>query len=128
VRNHVTLTARVLPGIAIHSTAIALVGAAIACLAAGCSPGADYPSIFPAVHDMPPPRAEAPLDPQQVQRATEDLIGDRNRLNGEAQGAPGKASANPAPKPPNSATAAKKTPAKPSPAATGNQTAGAETK
>ncbi len=52
----------------------------------GCSPGADYPSIFPAVHDMPPPRADTPMDPNQVQQATEDLITDRNRLSAEAQG------------------------------------------
>jgi len=101
----------------------------MACFAmSGCSPGTDYPSIFPAVHDMPPPRTEAPLDAQQVQQATEDLISDRNRLNSEAQGASGKASANPTPKPPNSAKAAKKTPASPAPAAASTQTAGAETK
>jgi len=110
-----------------------LVVAAIACLAvSGCSPGVDYPSIFPAVHDMPPPRTEAPLDAQQVQQATEDLISDRNRLNGGAQGAQGakdKASANQPPKPPNSAAVAKKTPASSSPAAASTQqTAGAETK
>jgi hypothetical protein len=52
----------------------------------GCSPGADYPSIFPAVHDMPPPRADTPMDANQVQQATEDLITDRNRLSAEAQG------------------------------------------
>lgn len=52
-----------------------------------CSPGADYPSIFPAVHDTPPPRAETPMDANQVQQATEDLITDRNRLSAEAQGA-----------------------------------------
>lgn len=60
---------------------------ALAALAlSGCSPGADYPSIFPAVHDMPPPRADTPMDPNQVQQATEDLITDRNRLSAEAQG------------------------------------------
>ncbi len=52
----------------------------------GCSPGADYPSIFPAVHDMPPPRADTPLDAIQVQQATEDLFTDRNRLSAVAQG------------------------------------------
>ena len=52
----------------------------------GCSPGADYPSLFPAVHDMPPPRADTPMDDNQVQQATEDLISDRNRLSAEAQG------------------------------------------
>jgi hypothetical protein len=61
--------------------------AAMGLLVSGCSPGADYPSIFPAVHDMPPPRADTPLDPLQVQQATEDLITQRNHLNGEAQGA-----------------------------------------
>ena len=55
----------------------------------GCSPGADYPSIFPAVHDMPPPRADTPMDANQVQQATEDLITDRNRLSAEAQGGGG---------------------------------------
>ncbi len=60
---------------------------ALAALAlSGCSPGADYPSIFPAVHDMPPPRADTPMDPDQVQQATEDLITDRNHLSAEAQG------------------------------------------
>jgi hypothetical protein len=59
--------------------------AAIACLlVAACSPGVDYPSIFPAVHDMPPPRADAPMDQLQVQKATEDLITQRDHLNAEA--------------------------------------------
>jgi hypothetical protein len=62
-------------------------------LVSACSPGADYPSIFPAVHDMPPPRADTPLDPVQVQQATEDLITERNHLNGEAQGTAAKDSA-----------------------------------
>jgi hypothetical protein len=59
--------------------------ALVACLlVAACSPGAEYPSIFPAVHDVPPPRAEAPMDPLQVQKATEDLITQRDHLNAEA--------------------------------------------
>ncbi len=58
----------------------------IACLVlAACSPGADYPSLFPAVHDTPPPRTDTPLDANQVQQATEDLISARDRLNTEAQ-------------------------------------------
>jgi hypothetical protein len=68
--------------------------AAAVCLAtslSACSPGADYPTaaptLFPAIHDMPPPRAEAPLNPVQVQQATEDLISERDRLNGGTQGA-----------------------------------------
>jgi hypothetical protein len=125
-----TLIARILTGSAGRSAAIALAVAVAACLTlSGCSPGADYPSLFPAVHDMPPPRADATLDAQQVQQATEDLISDRNRLNSEAQGAPAKAPLNLAPKSPNSAAAAKKAKAKsPPPATPGTQTAGAETK
>lgn len=53
---------------------------------AGCSPAGDYHSIFPAVEDVPPPRADTPMDANQVQRATEDLITDRNRLSAEAGG------------------------------------------
>jgi len=40
----------------------------------GCSPGADYPSLFPAIHDMPPPRTDTTMDADQVQQATEALI------------------------------------------------------
>lgn len=50
---------------------------------AGCSP-VSYPSLFPAVEETPPARADTPLDANQVQQATEDLITDRNRLSAEA--------------------------------------------
>jgi hypothetical protein len=67
---------------------------AIACLLLGaCSPGADYPSLFPSVHDIPPPRNDTPLDRNQVQQATEDLISARDRLSAEAQGASAKTAA-----------------------------------
>ena len=70
-----------------------LVVAAVAGLVlAACSPGADYPSLFPSVHDIPPPRTDTPLDSNQVQQATEDLISARDHLSAEAQGAPGKTS------------------------------------
>lgn len=72
-----------------------VIAAATAFVMSGCSPGADYPSIFPAIHDMPPPRAETPLDPVQVQQATEDLITERNHLTAEAQGPGQKATADP---------------------------------
>ncbi len=116
--------------------------AAAACfLVAGCSPGVDYPSIFPAVHDMPPPRADAPMDPDQVQQATEALITERNHLTAQSQGAAqgtGQAtnSTNPPAKPPatkgqtgaaggtNGAASGNTQGA----AAAGTQTAGAETK
>ena len=88
---------------------------------------------------MPPPRADAPMDPNQLQQATEDLITDRNHLNAEMQNnGPGKASTNP---PGNTKDSAKSPPpAKSQPAAAapgstqgasgvaGAQTAGAETK
>ncbi len=82
----------------------------------GCSPGADYPSIFQAVHNTPPPGADTTLDADQVQQATETLITERNQLSAAAQ-----------------ASGQTKTPANSSnPAAAGNgqggSAAGAETK
>src|SRR5262249_27643185 len=121
--------ARILTGLPAHSAIVFAVAAAACLTLSACSPGADYPSLFPAVHDMPPPRADATLDAQQVQQATEDLISDRNRLNGEVQGGQAKAPLNLAPKSANSSAAAKKATAKsPPPAAAGTQTSGTETK
>jgi hypothetical protein len=76
-----SLTGLSLTGLSL--TGLALI-TATCLLVAGCSPGADYPSIFPAVHDMPPPRTDAPMDQVQVQKATEDLISQRDHLNAEA--------------------------------------------
>lgn len=90
----------------------------------GCSPG-NYPSIFPAVEETPPPRADTPMDANQVQQATEDLISDRDRLSAEAQGS-GQSAA--------SATAAKRSAnselqnSSANAASGGTQTAGTETK
>jgi hypothetical protein len=64
--------------------AAALIAAA-ALGVSGCSPGADYPSLFPAVHDMPPPRNDTTMNPLQVQQATEDLISERNHLSAGTQ-------------------------------------------
>ncbi len=72
------------------------IAAATAFVMSACSPGADYPSIFPAIHDMPPPRADTPLDPVQVQQATEDLITARDHLTAESQAPGQKAPADPA--------------------------------
>jgi hypothetical protein len=131
-QSRATLTARTLMGLAAHSATIALGVAVAACLLSACSPGAEYTSLYPAVHDtppLPPPRTDTTLDAQQVQQATEDLISDRNRLNSQAQSGPSKAPLNLAPKSPNSAAAAKKAKAKtPPPAAASTQTAGTETK
>jgi len=129
------VTTRLLMGF-VPGGPVPLALAAVACLLlCGCSPGADYPSLFPAIHDMPPPRADTTLDPVQVQQATEDLITQRNHLTAEAQGAGQKNSPNP------SASAAN-APAANNPAASrqaaasgggdgdanGARTAGAETK
>jgi hypothetical protein len=73
--------------------------ATVACFVlAACSPGADYPSLFPSVHDSPP-RTDTTLDSNQVQQATEDLISARDRLSAEAQDAQGKKSTKPTAKP-----------------------------
>ena len=79
MRKRRTVAARVVAGLAL--------GAAIAALAA-CSPGADYPSIL----DKPAPRAEQPMNPDQVKQATDALISDRSRLSAGAP-APQQASA-----------------------------------
>jgi hypothetical protein len=73
---------------------LALAGACCLTLSA-CSPGANYPSLFPAIHDTPPPRSETPLDSVQVQQATEDLISARDRLSAEAQSSQNQKSAKP---------------------------------
>jgi hypothetical protein len=61
---------------------------------AGCAVEAG----FPAVHDMPAPRAETTLTPDQVKAATDSLISQREHLSTEAQGAqPLQTAATPAP-------------------------------
>jgi hypothetical protein len=78
-------------GLARCRAAACLALAGLACLVlAACSPGADYPSLFPSVHDIPPPRSDIRLDQNQVQQATEDLITARDRLTAEAQSAQAK--------------------------------------
>lgn len=72
---HRRVMTRVLPALALLASAALLV--------AGCSP-VSYPSMFPAVEQTPPPRADAPMDANQVQQATEALISDRDRLNGQS--------------------------------------------
>jgi hypothetical protein len=69
LRNRRTVAARVVAGVAL--------GASIAALVAACSPGADYPVIL----DRPVPRADQPMNPDQVKQATDALISDRNRLS-----------------------------------------------
>jgi hypothetical protein len=69
LRNRRTVAARVVAGLTL--------GASIAALMAGCSPGADYPPIL----DRPAPRAEQTMNPDQVKQATDALIADRDRLS-----------------------------------------------
>jgi outer membrane biosynthesis protein TonB len=66
---------------------LALPLATAACLLAGCSSSTvtEYPgSIFPAVQDKPPQRADTPMTQVEVQKRTEDLISQRDRLNAQA--------------------------------------------
>ena len=55
--------------------------ASVAFLVSGCSEGA----LFPAVHDMPAPRADTPLTPDQVKQATDALTSERDHLSTQAQ-------------------------------------------
>src|SRR5215469_18134323 len=87
--------------------AAAFVGLATCLVLGACSPGGDYPSLFPSVHDIPPPRADTPLDSNQVQQATEDLITARDRLTAESQGAQAKSSTGSAGSPAKAAASAK---------------------
>ena len=108
------------------SAAVAIVAVAAFALS-GCSPGSDYPSIFPVAHDAPPPRADTTMDANQVQQATESLITDRNRLSAEAQGSGQSANTSSAPatrKPPAAASSANA----PGVAAADTQTPDPETK
>ena len=60
---------------------VAALGAAAAALLAGCSPGADYPTVL----DRPTPRSET-LTPDQIKQATDALIADRDHLSAEVAG------------------------------------------
>ena len=130
-----TVIPRMPINIAPHRAAAFIALATAACLVlAACSPGADYPSLFPSVHDVPPPRADTTLDSNQVQRATEDLISARDRLSAEAQDKNStKPTAKPSGKPAAGPTAAGKqstTPvsARQTPGTDAERTAGTETK
>ena len=62
------------------------IAASVAFLVSGCSE-----ALFPAVHDMPAPRADTPLTPDQVKQATDALTSERDHLNTQIQanGQPG---------------------------------------
>jgi hypothetical protein len=128
LHNRATIIRRMLSDFAMLGVVPALVALAGACclILSACSPGANYPSLFPAVHDTPPPRSETPLDSVQVQQATEDLISARDRLSAEAQSSQNQKSAKPLASSANAA-AAKKQPVASSPAnAASRRTPGSE--
>ena len=100
--------------------------AAAAMLLSGCSPEVG----LPAVHDMPPPRAEAPLSPDQVKQATDELANERDHMstaaqrNGQANPPASKKAMAEARKKPSSTAPSATRPAAPS----GGQATGADTK
>jgi len=70
----------------LRCAAVAAAAVAAALGLAGCSSSAiDTP--YPAVHDMPAARPQPPMTPEELQRATDVLLSDRAKLNGEAQAA-----------------------------------------
>jgi hypothetical protein len=85
----------------------------VAFLVAGCAEIG-----FPAVHDMPAPRADTTMTPDQVKQATDDLVSERDRLNGSLPSAQAAAPSN-APPAKKRALPAKK-PAAKAPAAAQN--------
>jgi hypothetical protein len=106
---------------------LAALAGVLALLLAGCSQDG-----FPAVHDMPAPRADTPLSPDEVKAATDALISERDHLSSETQ-ANGQPNAPPAPpggsKPPTQKkTASGQAGAKPVATTGSTQTAGADSK
>jgi hypothetical protein len=74
---------------------------AVALGLAGCSSAIDSP--YPAVHDMPLARPQPPMTPEELKRATDVLLADRDKLSSEAQAAAAAAAAasgSPPPVPP----------------------------
>lgn len=73
------------------------VAAALALLVSGCSELG-----YPSVHDMPAPRADTTLTPDEVKQATDNLVNQREHLSTEVQqGATGTTGNPPSqPKPP----------------------------
>jgi len=52
---------------------------AVGGLPEGAPPRPETPSAYPAVHDMPPPRAETVLTSEQQKQVEDELIAARNR-------------------------------------------------
>ncbi len=96
------------------------IAAALGLLVASCSFDTDYP----AVHDMPAPRADTPLTPDQVKEVTSDLLSERNHLSTQTPGSASgdQATVKKAPLPPLTPAAAQGT------VSAGTQNAGTEAK
>lgn len=68
------------------------------------------PHQYPAVHDMPPPRASKPLSEEEQVKLEKELQATRDRQTAEtAEGQPDQKSAAPAKKPPAGAKTGQKT-------------------
>jgi hypothetical protein len=59
--------------------------AALAVVAALALSGCSVETGFPAVHDMPAPRADTTMTPDEVKQATNSLISQRDQLQTNAQ-------------------------------------------
>jgi hypothetical protein len=111
--------------------AVAVLAVAAALAVAGCS----AETGFPSVHDMPAPRADTTLTPDEVKAATDSLISQRDQLQTNAQSvAPASVApvqAAEASPPATTAKAKKKKPAvaaaKPAPAPTDDATGATDT-
>jgi hypothetical protein len=63
--------------------------AAVGGLPEGAPPRPETPSAYPAVHDMPPPRASTVLTSEEQTKIEEELVAARKRA-ATASGSPGK--------------------------------------
>jgi type IV pilus biogenesis protein CpaD/CtpE len=66
-------------------TRLLLAGLALASATAFLLAGCSTDTIFPAVHDIPAPRPDAPLTAEEVKQATDSLITERDHLSTETQ-------------------------------------------
>ena len=66
-------------------TRLLLAGLALASATAFLVAGCSTDTIFPAVHDIPAPRPDAPLTAEEVKQATDSLITERDHLSTETQ-------------------------------------------
>jgi hypothetical protein len=57
------------------------VAAALCLIVSGCSTS----TVFPAVHDMPGPRVDTTLTPEELKQAKDNLTSERDHLSADAQ-------------------------------------------